>query len=684
MTANEDSMKTDAAQAEAPPVEAETKPKRRSRAKAAPAPAGVDASQTDASPAAEVAIKPKRRSRAKAPAADTGVDSAEAEAPADAVVKPKRRARAKGPADGNGAGAGGALVVVESPTKAKTIGKYLGHGYTVKATVGHVRDLPKRELGVDVENGFLAQIRDHQGQGKDVCRRSRKPPRGADRVLIATDPDREGEAIAWHVAEQVGNGPNVRRVLFHEITKDAVALALANPVDIDQKKVDAQQARRVLDRLVGYKASPDPLEEPQDRTVGGAGANRGAPSDRRTRGDDPHVQSRRSTGPSRPTWRRTARCSRRGSTSSTVKAGDHKTARPRRGSSTKRCKIPFDVTEVKRASAARIARRRPSRPARCSRKPPSSSAFRPSAPCGLAQDLYEGHRDRRRRAQVGLITYMRTDSSRVADSAVTQARDFIAGQFDERVPARDAERVRQTEGRAARVQDAHEADPAHRCDAPPGRRAAVSGAPTSSSSISSSGGASSPRRWRRAVFDTTTVDFDLRTLTCSAPRARAFCSTASWCSIRRSHEKEEGKTLEDLSSRSRSSPPGDQVTVQKITPSQHFTEPPPRFSRSESRERARTPRASAGRPRTRRLSPRLQARWYATTKERRFTSHRPGRNSGEGDGERVPRHLQRRLHGADGRRSSTRSKKATSAGSTCSPSSGARFPRRSPRWICRS
>ncbi|MBI1967326.1 MAG: type I DNA topoisomerase, partial [Gemmatimonadetes bacterium] len=149
----------------------------------------------------------------------------------------------------------GALVIVESPTKAKTIGKYLGRGYSVKATVGHVRDLPPRKLGVDIENGFTPEYVTIQEKAKTLAE-IKKVAKTAERVLIATDPDREGEAIAWHVASQLGNGHKVRRVLFHEITKDAVAQALAHPQDIDQRKVDAQQARRVLDRLVGYKASP--------------------------------------------------------------------------------------------------------------------------------------------------------------------------------------------------------------------------------------------------------------------------------------------------------------------------------------------------------------------------------------------------------------------------------------------
>ena len=138
-----------------------------------------------------------------------------------------------------GATKGGSLVIVESPTKAKTIGKYLGRGYTVKATVGHVRDLPKRELGVDVDNGFAPKYVTIKEKAKTLAE-IKKAAKQSSRVLIATDPDREGEAIAWHVASQLGNGGRVSRVLFHEITKDAVAQAIAHPLEIDQHKVDAQ------------------------------------------------------------------------------------------------------------------------------------------------------------------------------------------------------------------------------------------------------------------------------------------------------------------------------------------------------------------------------------------------------------------------------------------------------------
>jgi DNA topoisomerase-1 len=160
----------------------------------------------------------------------------------------------RSPRDGNGKH----LVVVESPAKARTLGRYLGDGYLVEATVGHVRDLPRSGLGVDVEAGFEPEYVTIQGKGP-VIKRLRTAAKGADDVLLATDPDREGEAIAFHIAEQLGwkkNGERFRRVRFNEITRRAVLEAVENPGALDMRLVEAQQARRILDRLVGFKLSP--------------------------------------------------------------------------------------------------------------------------------------------------------------------------------------------------------------------------------------------------------------------------------------------------------------------------------------------------------------------------------------------------------------------------------------------
>ena len=148
------------------------------------------------------------------------------------------------------------LVIVESPAKAKTIGKFLGKNYTVKASVGHIRDLPKSKLGVDVENNFEPQYITIRGKGS-VVNELKKQAKKSDKVYLATDPDREGEAISWHLAYLLGlNEEEPIRIEFNEITKDAIKKAIKHPRKIDRPLVDAQQARRVVDRLVGYKISP--------------------------------------------------------------------------------------------------------------------------------------------------------------------------------------------------------------------------------------------------------------------------------------------------------------------------------------------------------------------------------------------------------------------------------------------
>jgi Topoisomerase IA len=152
-----------------------------------------------------------------------------------------------------------ALIIVESPAKARTITKYLGRGYTVMASVGHVKDLPKSKLGVDLEHDFTPQYVTIKGKSQ-VLSDIKKKAKDVDKVFLAPDPDREGEAIAWHIAEELnGKGKNkdqkVFRVRFNEITEAAIKRALQSPGQIDMNLVNAQQARRVLDRIVGYQGS---------------------------------------------------------------------------------------------------------------------------------------------------------------------------------------------------------------------------------------------------------------------------------------------------------------------------------------------------------------------------------------------------------------------------------------------
>src|SRR6204780_514039 len=155
-----------------------------------------------------------------------------------------------------------ALVIVESPAKAKTINKYLGKQFVVKASLGHIKDLPKKDLAVDVDNGFRPKYEVIEGK-KKLMQELRDAAKGVDSIYLAADPDREGEAICWHLQEELktahkkgGEPPQILRVMFNEITKNSIQKAFEKPVAVNINLVDAQQARRVLDRLVGYKISP--------------------------------------------------------------------------------------------------------------------------------------------------------------------------------------------------------------------------------------------------------------------------------------------------------------------------------------------------------------------------------------------------------------------------------------------
>ena len=147
------------------------------------------------------------------------------------------------------------LIIVESPTKVKTIRKNLGPEYDVRASVGHVKDLPKNKLGIDPEKGFEPTYLVMESK-KKVIAELKKAASKVDQILLAPDPDREGEAIAWHIAEEIGKKKIVRRVLFNDLTHDTILHAIAHPQDLDFNRYEAQQTRRILDRLVGYQISP--------------------------------------------------------------------------------------------------------------------------------------------------------------------------------------------------------------------------------------------------------------------------------------------------------------------------------------------------------------------------------------------------------------------------------------------
>ena len=328
---------------------------------------------------------------------------------------------------------GTALVIVESPAKAKNIGKYLGRGYTVRATVGHVRDLPAKKLGIDLENGFAPEYVTIVGK-EDILTDLKKIAKGAREIYIATDADREGEAIGWHV-EQYFTQPKrhavtapIRRVLFHEVTKSAVLKSMENPMEIDTKKVEAQQARRVLDRLVGYKASPVLWKTVKK----GLSAGRVQTVALRI-----IVERERDIRAFTPVeyWTIAADL-HKGAQAFVAKLHHVDGKKPEIPAGPDADKIlahlkgrkEFVVTEVKR----RERRKNSSAPFTTStlqQEAAKKLGFSSKRTMRLAQDLYEGIDVGGEDGAVGLITYMRTDSTRVSETAAESARAWLQEQF---------------------------------------------------------------------------------------------------------------------------------------------------------------------------------------------------------------------------------------------------------------
>ncbi len=390
--------------------------------------------------------KTKAKPRAK-PAKGAKTASAKATA---TPVRPRVTRHAKHEHDAAPVGRGDALVVVESPTKAKTIGKYLGRGYTVKATVGHIRDLPTRKLGVDVDNGFEPQYVTIKGKTQTLSD-LKKSAKGARAVYLATDPDREGEAIAWHVADQLDTTAPTHRVLFHEITKDAIQEAMKSPGRIDDQKVYAQQARRILDRLVGYKASP--LLWKSIKT--GLSAGRVQTVALRL-----IVEREREIRAfvAQEYWSVAALCAHGGQEfeAELKKIGGHNpqlhTEAEAGAVVSALKKLPFVVTKVEK----RHRKKRPAAPFTTStlqQEAAKKLGFSSRRTMRAAQDLYEGI-EVGEDGPMGLITYMRTDSVRVSDAAIASVRAFIGENYAKGyLPETPNTYV----SKSARVQDAHEA-----------------------------------------------------------------------------------------------------------------------------------------------------------------------------------------------------------------------------------
>ncbi len=348
------------------------------------------------------------------------------------------------------------LLIVESPAKAKTIGKYLGPDYLVRASMGHVRDLPRRTLGVDIAGDFAPSYEITAEKSKTVAA-LRKAVRGADAVLLATDPDREGEAIAWHIAVATGLARGrIRRVVFHEITQRAVRAAVATPRPLDMHLVDAQQARRVLDRLVGYTLSPVLWAKV------GKGLSAGRVQSVALR---LVVERERAIAAFVPVeyWTIDADLAKRPADDP---AGHFRARLVAIG------KDEADLPHEERAQAvvraldgaaykvlavrAKQTPRRPAAPFITSTLQQEASrklGWGAKATMSIAQQLYEGVAVGAE-GQIGLITYMRTDATQVAPEAQAEARAFIARQWGDRFVPTTPPRYA---GKVQNAQEAHEA-----------------------------------------------------------------------------------------------------------------------------------------------------------------------------------------------------------------------------------
>ena len=458
------------------------------------------------------------------------------------------------------------LVIVESPAKAKTIGKYLGPDYQVKASMGHLRDLPKSTLGVDVDGDFTPNYKPIKGK-EDIIKDLKTAAKGSQTVYLATDPDREGEAISWHLKYLLElPDEKARRVTFNEITKKVVTDSIQHPRDIDQDLVDAQQARRVLDRIVGYQLSP--LLWKKIRRGLSAGRVQSVAmrlvAEREKEITDFVPQEY---------WTLDASLKNHAGALFTAhyygKGG--KKYEPSSEGDTQAImdelrELPFTVSSVKRADKQRS----PAPPFTTSTLQQEASRklnMTPRRTMAIAQQLYEGV-DITGEGTVGLITYMRTDSLRISAEAQAQAKTVICSRYGERYyPA--STRAYKTK---AGAQDAHEAirpsDPALTPEQ-------VKGDLT-------------PEQYRlyrliwsrflasqmaNAVYDSISVEIaaGAHALRCSASNLKFAGYTAVYEESRDDDKEEKDSPLPPLEE-------GEQVTAVGFAPLQHFTQPPARYT----------------------------------------------------------------------------------------------------------
>ncbi len=455
------------------------------------------------------------------------------------------------------------LVIVESPAKAKTIGKYLGKNYTVKACMGHLRDLPKSKLGVDPDNDFEPVYQPIKGK-EEIIRELKKAAKAADTVYLATDPDREGEAISWHL-KQLLELPDekTKRVTFNEITKKVVQESIQTPRAIDQNLVDAQQARRILDRLVGYQLSP--LLWKKIRRGLSAGRVQSVATrmvddrEREIEAFEPEEYWTLDANLLRESKLFSARYHGKNGKKAELKSRDdvEEVMRETKDAS-------FLVKTVKRTDKQRS----PSPPFTTSTMQQEASrklSMTPRRTMAIAQQLYEGV-DIQGEGSVGLITYMRTDSLRISEEALADAKEFILGRYGAAYAQTHRYKAK------ANAQDAHEAiRPSNVRWTPEDLKADLTGEQYRLYRLI----------WSRfvacqmsnAVYDSVSVDIDSagHSFRASSSSLKFSGYTAVYEEGKDEEKEEKASPLPDLKE-------GDSLSLKDFSPDQHFTQPPARYT----------------------------------------------------------------------------------------------------------
>ncbi len=506
-----------------------------------------------------------------------------------------------------GSSSGRSLVIVESPKKAKSINKFLGSGYVVKASMGHVRDLPERKLGLDVDHGYAPSYEIMKGK-KDTVGELKREAAKADMVYLATDPDREGEAIAWHLQEALGlPDERVRRVMFHEITERAVKEAFQHVGPIDMDKVNAQQARRFLDRFVGYQLSPLLWSKVARHLSAGRVQSVAV---RLIADREKEIRA----FVSEEYWKITAALSPKGSKEESdrfdalltewrdgkFEAKNEADARAVRDALAGEVYTVGSVEEVEKLDKADA----PFKTSTLQQQGAIRLRFSGKKTMKIAQELYEGI-DVDGTGPVGLITYMRTDSLRVSDEAISSVRDLIKTEYgDKYLPGKPA---RYAAGKSA--QEAHEAI----------RPTDLSLSPEKI-------------RGRLTIDQLKLYQLIYRRFVASQMNPAVFAVTNVSIKAGEGLFKTQGKILK-FDGHRRALPPagkqedqllpplevGQTLDLQDLTPTQHFTQPPPRFSEAtliKALEKENIGRPSTYAP----IIQTIQARLYVEQKERRFNA----------------------------------------------------------------